>query len=201
MATLINKIPFDWKQKSVLQGRGFHVDVGAFSTPIVGGGNGQAIDQDQPEACISVPAGTSIIPIRISVQCQTPLIATDADECEILVAADITAVNVPNATAPTSETALKMYLGNGTSLCTCSSAFANNCTNPTLGMELAHSVVTADKNGTPANALWGELSLLYEPESPPVLVGPCALYVYWGGTVATSGFAQIEWLEYLTTEL
>jgi hypothetical protein len=58
-----------------------------------------------------------------------------------------------------------------------------------------------DMNGTPANALWGKLDLVYEPETPPMIVGPASLIVYWGGTVATIGFGQIEWLEFDTADL
>lgn len=197
---LLHKVPFDWKQRAVLQGRGFQVDVGAFSTPIVGGGNGTVIDQDQPEAMISVPSGTSIIPIRVSVQAQCGLAATDADENEILVAADISQASDGTGTM-TTETALKMYVGQGTTLCTCYSAFTADATAPVLGMELARKVEVMDLVGTPANA-WGHiLDLVYEPAVPPILVGPCMLLVYWGGTVAVSGFAQIQWLEYLTADL
>lgn len=186
---------YDWKMDAIRDGRGFHVDVGALSTPITGGGNGDVVDQDQPEAVISVPNGTCIIPIRLAVVCQTPLIASDSDESEIVVAVDIAAAAAGGT--KTSETALKMNVGHSrTSECTCTSAYTANMTNPTLGMELAHAVKVGDVQGTAANALWGDLSLLYEPKSPPILNGPCALYVYWGGTVATTGFAQIEWLEY-----
>ena len=197
---LLHKVPFDWKQRAVLQGRGFHVDVGAFSTPIVGGGNGTVIDIDQPEGLISVPSGTSIIPVRVSVQVQPGLAATDLDENEILVGVDIAKAFDASGTS-TSETALKMYLGQGTSLCTCASAFTGDCTAPVIGMELARKVETMDLLGTPANG-WGHiLDLVYEPNCPPVLVGPCCLVVYFGGTVAVSGFAQIEWLEFLTADL
>ena len=27
---------------------------------------------------------------------------------------------------------------------------------------------------------------------PPIIVGPAAMYLYWGGTVATTGFAQVQ---------
>ena len=83
---------FDWRMESVKAGNGYHVDVGGFSTPIQGGGAGTILDQDQPECTIAVPAGKVIIPIRIHVTCQTPLIAADSDEAEILIAVDKTAV-------------------------------------------------------------------------------------------------------------
>ena len=197
---LLHKVPFDWKQRAILQGRGFHVDVGAFSTPIVGGGNGTVIDQDQPEAMISVPSGTSIIPVRVSVQIQPGLAVTDLDENEILVAADISQASDGTGTM-TTETALKMFVGQGSTLCTCYSAFTADTTAPVVGMELARKVETMDLLGSPANG-WGHVvDLLYTPDPAPVLVGPCMLLVYWGGTVALSGFAQIEWIEFLTADL
>jgi len=187
---------YDWRMDQVKGGHGYHVDVGAFSTPITGGGNGTIIDQDQPDAAISCPAGYSIMPIRIHVVCQVPIIAADSDESEIVIAADIAAVGTPGATGYTSETAVNMHSGSGnTTACSCYSASTSNWTNPTLGMELAHAVNIADLGGTPASQAWGKLECLYEPVSPPILTGPCCIYIYWGGTVATTGFAQIEWIE------
>jgi hypothetical protein len=191
----------DWLQLKALEGRVFQVDVGALSTPILGGGAGTIIDQDQPEAVISVPTGTTIMPVRIAVQCQTPLLATDADESEILIAVDRAAA-CPFAGTWTAETALNMRTDNPrTSNCTCKSACTVNETNPTLGIELAHKVITGDMNGTPANALWGTLDLVYEPKVKPIIVGPAAVYVYWGGTVATNAFAQIQWAEVPSTDI
>jgi len=189
---------YDWKMDAIRGGYAYHVDVGAFSTGKTGGGTGTIIDQDQPEAIISCADGTSIIPIRISVACHTPLIAADSNEVEILIAADkaAAAAGTTGIAGATAETAVNMHTGSGnTTACSCYSASTANWTNPTLGMELARIVKTADVQGTAANALWGDLTLLYEPMAPPILTGPCAIYVYWGGTVAVLGFAQIEWIE------
>jgi len=186
----------DWRAIKVLEGKAFHVDVGEFSTPIVGGGNGTVIDLDQPEFCISVPTGKSIMPLRVSIQCQTPLLATDADEAEILLAVDKAAANAGDGTA-TTETSVNMRTdAPSSSSCTCKSAFTADTTDPVLGVELARKVIVGDMNGTPANALWGVLDMVYEPVAPPVIVGPAAVYGYWGGTVANSGFAQVEWIEF-----
>jgi hypothetical protein len=189
---------YDWRMDAIRAGKGFHVSVGAFSTPITGGGNGTVLDQDRPEGIISVAAGYVLIPIRIHVVCQTPLIALDSDESEILIAVDKAAAasGATGIAGATAETAINMHTGSSkTSNASCYSASTANWTNPTLGLELAHAVRVGDVQGTAANALWGELSLLYEPQTPPILTGPCAIYVYWGGTVATTGFAQIEWIE------
>jgi hypothetical protein len=66
---------------------------------------------------------------------------------------------------------------------------------PTLGIELARSVTVGDVQGTPATALMTKHELLYEPVAPALIVGPASLIGYWGGTVATPGFAQIQWVE------
>lgn len=191
-----------WKQGLVLEGRVFHFDVGTLSTPIQGGGAGTVIDLDQPEAILSIPSGTSIIPLRIAVQCQVPLLATDADECEILVAVDRTAASAGDGTK-TAETIFNLRTDNpSASLCTASSAYTADTTDPVLGLELARRVITGDVQGTAATALWTPLELLYpgDQEFAPVIVGPAMLVVYWGGTVATTGFAQIEWAEFDTSD-
>jgi hypothetical protein len=184
----------DWRLALVARGLGWHFDAGAFSTPIVGGGNGTVLDQDQPEFGVSVPSGFTIIPTRIHVQCQPPISAADADECEILLAVDRSAAYAGDGTVVL-ETPVNMRT-NAVGGCpaTCFSAGTGNITNPTLGMELGRAVKTVDYVGTPANALFSDLSFLYEPLVPPFLVGPCAIYGYWGGTVATSGFANVQFL-------
>ncbi len=189
---------YDWRMDKIKAGCGYHVDVGAFSTPITGGGAGTITDQDRPEAIISAAAGLVIIPIRILVTCQIPLLATDSDESEILIAVDVAAAaaGATGIAGATAETPVNMLTGSSnTSSCSCYSASTANWTNPTLGMELAHAVKVGDVQGTAANGMWTDLQLLYEPITPPILVGACAIYIYWGGTVATTGFAQIEWIE------
>lgn len=76
----------------------------------------------------------------------------------------------------------------------CFSAATADITDPVLGIELARRAVTGDMNGTPANALWGQLDLVYEPMVPGFFVGPAAIYGYWGGTVATPGFAHLDFI-------
>lgn len=191
----------DWRQALVARGFGWHIDVGAFSTPITGGGNGTVLDQDQPEFGVSVASGWTLVPLRVHVVCQTPLIAADADESEILLAADRAAAWANDGTV-TSETPTNMRsdITDG-SPANCFSAATANITSPTLGIELGHAAVTGDVQGTAATALWGELSLLYEPLNPPFLVGPAAMYGYWGGTVATTGFAQVDFLVFRSSEI
>ena len=191
---------YDWRMDAIRDGRGFHVTVGALTTPIVGGGAGTAIVINTPEALISVPDGTSILPIRVDVQCELPTIATAGDVSEIIIGSDKDAAWDTTGTK-VDETAVNMRTTHtATSLCTCASAFTVAPTvDPAADYEIARAQSTGsfytDAEDPPLNANFEELKLLYEPLSPMILDGPCMLLVYWGGTVATTGFAQIEWIE------
>ena len=68
---------------------------------------------------------------------------------------------------------------------------------PVLDMELARMVKTYEIEGTATSTHWDRgVELVYEPNYPPFLVGPCSLLVYFGGTVANiGGFAQLMWVE------
>lgn len=191
----------DWRDRAISLGYGGHVSIGAISTPITGGGAGTVLDPEQPEGVISVSKGYTLIPLRITVQCHVPLLATDADEAEILIAADVIAA-WPGSGTRTDEAVFNMQTSGGTPPgggsevrgVVAASAFTADTATPTLGMELDRSVITGDVQGTPASALWTPLGLLYEPLHPPRIKGPGAIYLYWGGTVATSGFAQASFL-------
>lgn len=187
----------DWYAGRIIEGRGYHVSIGAVSTPIQGGGAGTVFDAEQSEGVLSIPSGTTIIPFRIHVQTQAPLIAADNDETEILIAVDRTAVSTASGSTGTAETIfnLRTDLGSTGSLVTAISANTSDHNTPTLGIELAGMHANADVQGTAATALWNRFDLLYEPKVPPMIAGPAALYIYWFGTVATTGFAQVQWIE------
>ncbi len=189
----------EWLQHYVNRGHGYIVTIGAFSTPIVGGGDGTILDQNQPEGMFAIPSGVTMMPYRISVQTLVPLIATDADEAEILIAVDKDTVFAEDGTT-TIETPVNLRMNSAkTSSVVAESAATADITNPTLDLELARAITVADVQATQTNVLTSQLDLLYEPKIVPALVGPCGLYLYWGGTVAVSGFAQIEWVEFDST--
>jgi hypothetical protein len=197
----------DWVQAAILEGYGFVANVGALSTPVVGGGNGTIVDLDQPEFGMIIPAGKTIVPIRIAIQLTTPLAATDADEVEAVGYVDVTAATVAAAldgtwTTTTTPTNMRIALVNrNSSDCTVKSGCTADTTDPTESIDLFHMQLTADMNGTPANAMWNRPELVYEPKNPPYIVGPASMFIHWGGTVAVSGFAQIFWLELPSTQL
>lgn len=179
-------------------GHGYHVTIGAFSTGILGGGALTILDQDQPEGVLSIGGNQAMIPVSITVQAETPLVAADDDEAEILIAVDRTSGVAGISGGGTQEEVFNMRTdlgGSETGPIQAWSAVTVNITNPTLGIELARKITVAEIAGVAANTLWGELSLNYEPKHPPILVGAAdglALYLYWGGTVAVNGYAQVE---------
>ena len=188
-----------WIQCLILEGVGYAAFEGAFSTPAVGGGAAAIIDIDRPNFTLGVPDGTTILPFRIHGQGLTPLLATDADESEILFGVHVgTKITVAAATSLTPRN-LATGLAQG-SVCDAQKTHSTNiATAPTVDMELDRAIVVGDLNGTPANALWGRLDLLYEPKYVPLIKGPSTLLVYRGGTVATTGFTQVFWIELPST--
>ena len=197
----------DWIQAAILEGKGFIANIGALSTPVVGGGAGTIVDLDQPEFGMIIPDGTTIIPIRLNIQLTAPLMATDADEVEALAFVDTTAATVASALDGTwantiTPKNMRIALTNrDSSLCTVKSVCSGDTTDPTESIDLCHMQVTGDMNGTPANAIWSRNELLYEPKNPPMIIGPASLFAYWGGTVATSGFMQFFWIELPTVQV
>lgn len=191
----------DWKQALIMEGRGFVVNVGAFSTPAIGGGTaGAVLDANAPECLVSVPTGTSILPLRISIDIQQGAYVTEGDECEAIIAVDQDGAWDTVGTS-TGETIYNLNtLHSNTSACVARSEFNTEpMTTPTLDIELAHIVAEADATGTAWGSSshfgWTTLQLVYEPVNPPIINGPAMLIVFWGGTVATSAFATITWLE------
>ena len=79
------------------------------------------------------------------------------------------------------------------SLCTVVSANTSDHGTPTISAELAR--VGKVTNLLTAGITQGVLDLLYEPDDPPIIIGPAAVYMYWCGTQAMSGFAQAQWIE------
>jgi len=185
-----------WKQLAVADAKGFHTEVGAFVTGIVGGGAVTIPDQDRPELVVSVPAGLMIFPIRIQFSAVIPNIAADADYEMALVAVDVTGAWDATGTA-TTETPTNMKNGGAASGCTVRSAFTANMTNPTLSKELYKGMMTAELI-TGVGSLWTPSLPVYEPEIPHQIVGPAMLICYFGGSVATTGYINADWLEFET---
>lgn len=182
----------NWKEALVLEGRVHTFMVGAVETGIVGGGNGTTIDADQPEFVVSVPSGTSLIPLEITIAFGTDLNAA-GEVAQALVIADTAAAYDDTGTV-TTETPVNLLSGGGvTTVATAVSACTVNMTAPTESHLIAarawgYSILTA-------GAGVGEFDLNYVAELPHILKGPAAFYGYWGATGAATGWAKVTWAE------
>ena len=185
---------------------------GDFSTGKVGGGDATALDLNQPEFVIGIPAGVCIRPISVYVQVQAGVTTGDANETEALIAVDSLGYWNGNGThtivVPSN---LRTDLDKG-SMCTVAQAETGDLTTtpgyaiiaaaePVLDMELDRVVSTA--NFGDATGIWDRIvELKWQPKHPPYLVGPCSLIVYFGGTIATvGGFVQATWIEGKVSDL
>jgi len=190
----------DWRMAMVDEGRAFVVNVGAFTTPVTGGGTaGVTMDPNAPEFILSIPNNISVYPKRILIAVQPGAMAAEADETEIVIGVDQDQARGTTGTA-TAETIYNLNtLHSRASSCTATSAYTANTTLPVLDIELAHAVQEVDSfthgGGSGTTLRVQRFELLYEPDAPPRINGPAMLCIYWGGTIAALGFATIEWYE------
>ena len=191
-------ITADWLSAMVMRGLGWIVQVGDLSSPVLGGGGTNVILAQQPELIIDIPAKWTLIPLRIAVDAETPLIGADNNESEILMTVDRTQINDVLSGTEVQEfpSNMRTDIVAGCPFLVASAVTANLTAAPTRSFDLAHRTIVADilLANTPAMTLWGDLWVLYEPDNPPFVVGPASLQVHWGGTVATSAYCQMAFL-------
>jgi hypothetical protein len=189
----------DWKQSMILAGYGYHFDHGTLTTPIVGGGNGTILDIDEPEGFIAVPTGMSIIPLRLSIQCEL-VSPADHEVQEIWVYAD-KGVEAVTGAVYTAKVPYNMRLSSARAAsCVCGGGVTTAFTTaPVADIQLARKQVVDDF--TTSGHVSEIFELIYEPLHPPIIDGPCILCWSWGGTQAMSGYFQMDFIERVTSEL
>lgn len=192
--------------RMVADGYGRAVTVGAFSTGIVGGGNGTVLDLDQPELVIAIPTNLVVRILRAEIVVQGGISTADSDETEALLGVDSLGYwTVDGTSTAENPSNLNSRLDKG-SACKVGSAFTADMTttprnggtaaDPVIDIELARVVETADQGGTAANVAYRGIRLEYQPLIPPWLEGQCSIVGYWGGTIATvGGYAVVQWVE------
>ncbi len=197
-------VSLPWRMGLTLEGRTFYISTstyagGSMPAAITGGGAGTVPDLDQPDACVSVPAGTVIIPLWLAGQVIPPAALADNDASEIIFAVDRSAAWVLDGTVTAVTPINRRSDAPRASACRCFVAATGDITDPVITWELAR------KEGFTNIGAAGEetfaLDLVYEPEAPPVIVGPAMLLGYFGGTHAETGFIQMCWAEFSKSEL
>lgn len=186
-------ITADWKTNLAMEGLVYRVTVGTMvaggiETMITGGGNGTVVNGDQPEMGISVGLGYYLVPLEIIVSTRCKLDA-DTNTANIMVIAD-RAAGIPSDGTKVTATPLNLLDGGRAFPGDAFTACTADMTDPTVSEIMAHASVMGNDNGTAANLSYPLLDLHYCPTVPEFIAGPCAVYVYWGGTQATAGLCS-----------
>ncbi len=187
-------ITADWKTNLAMEGLVYRVSVGTITgggdvSPVTGGGAGTTIDQDQPEIAIGVDAGYYLVPLEIIVSGQVDMDA-DGEEGNIIAVVDRSA-GVPTSVTGTIETPTNQLDGGAAFPGRAFSAITGDITDPTVDEVLDYVNIQGSDNGTAGNLAVTQLRMVYRPEIPNFIAGPCGLYVYWGGTAAVPGIASV----------
>ncbi len=188
----------DWRQAFIARGFGWHVQVGALTTPITGGGDGTVLDLEQPELAINVPTGYTMVPLRIAVECQVGVQTTDAHENEIVIGFDRTQVQTAGTSTTEVPANMRSDITAAAPFTSYSAYTADGVAAPVI-TELARKAGQVDLQGTAATLNVYQFDLLYEPLNPLFIVGPAHIAVYFGGNIALPGFIQASVLAFPST--
>ncbi len=187
------------------RGLGWHTTVGAFSGGIIGGGNATTMSvADEPELSIDVPRLFTTQLVRLSVQAPPSAVSAASDEeMEILCTIDRTQISGSVAADGTVEVPINMRtdIVGGCPNNVVSAVVNQAATTSARSFDLVRRTQVMDYNGSPTEVLWTENDLLYEPETPLLLVGPANISVFFGGTKAVTGFIQAVWVTFPTNEI
>ena len=192
-------VSFPWKQAAVLEGRCFHVQVGALVTAIACG-SGTVPELAEPELVISVPSGSVLMPLSVYANAIPADGFANHDDINIILGIDRTQVHDLSGTSTTEIIYNMRTDAPRSNTCTAVSAVTADMTAAVVAMELIRTDVFMEQTtavGTEAI----EMKLRYEPEAAPMIVGPAMLVLMWGGTSAVSGYAQATWAEWTKAEL
>jgi hypothetical protein len=176
----------DWKMALALEGRVFHAGAGIDMTAITS----VAFDQDRPDFWLSIPASTTILPLRVEVAVMSQEEGTDG------------AIYVARVTAAPSTTA-GAAPGEAISCTRSDLPRVSNCTARQLAD--ANLTVTGYSGITVMSrpvASIEPLNMLYEPLTPEVLVGPAGLYVKASATTAQMLIrVMVTWAEFHSNQV
>ncbi len=181
----------DWKERLILAGRCYRLSIGTIAA---GGsftkvGNGTTVDLDVPQGIIAVDTGY-LIPISLQLALHSDADAED-DEVSVLLTGDrnsaLSAVEIAAGTA-TPETPDNLLDGAIPFEGRVASIATADVADPT------HSDIFYFKHWEAIGAdelVITEFFVDKEFVIPTLLAGPCTMYLYFGGTVATTAMGSI----------
>lgn len=207
MTRLGQLLTADWKTNLALAGKAYSLHIGTLTTGadvglITGGGAGTTIDSDQPEVIIGVDVGYFLIPLEIRVACNVDMDA-NAEYGSILLFADRSQAPPTSATGtPGIVTANNLLDGGAGFPGRAFGGVTTDITDTVMTELLDYEYLVGSDNGTAANLVSNRLKMLYQPQVPSLIAGPCSLVVCYGGTAAVAGMVSAivaavptNWLE------
>ena len=180
-------VAMDWFTAMSMEGRVFNVALNAPDTTMTGE---TAYDATHPSILIDIPDGVTFIPVHLDI-CYEDAAGTDN---YIIVGAD--------------DVALYSSGGTGTKVSTCNNIRTDNphasavtavytgdnqltITDPGATERILFSYVNAFADATTSPPI----QVIWEPKSPPVLVGPASFFVYCYGSTAPEFSFSVQWVE------
>lgn len=195
----------NYLDRMVADGFGRAALVGALSTGLVGGGAGTVILVAQPLLVIGIPANIVLRPLYISLSVQPGIETTDSNEVDALIGVDSLGLWSGDGTKTDEEPSnMNPRFGKGSACRVASAVTADLTTTPKSGAAAAAPVVDMELARTTQTTNFGdatgishrETKIVYEPNYPDWLEGPCTLFVNAGGSIATVGcFITAKWVE------
>jgi len=192
-------VSMPWKQALVLEGRCFHVQVGALITAIACG-SGTVPELAEPELVISVPTGMVMMPLAVYANSIPADNFANHDDLAMILGIDRSQAHDLSGTSTTEVIYNMRTDAPRSNACTAVSAVTADMTAAVMAMELLRTDTFMEQT-TAVGSLDVQMTLRYEPIAAPMLVGPAMLVLMWGGTSATTGFAQATWAEWSKAEL
>lgn len=192
-------ISFPWKQALILEGRCYHVQVGALVTAVACG-SATVPELAEPELVISVPAGVVMMPLAVYANGIPVDTVADHDDLNIILGIDRTQAHDLSGTSTTEIVYNMRTDAPRSNMCTSVSAVTADMTAAVMAMELMRTDTFIEQT-TAVGTVPIIMELRYEPVAAPLLVGPAMLVLMWGGTTPVTGYAQATWAEWSKAEL
>jgi hypothetical protein len=178
-------VTMDWYTAMALEGRVFNVALAAPDGVMTGA---TAYDPTHPSILIDVPEGAVFIPVHVDICYED---ASSTDNYIIIGCEDI-----------------NTYVSGGTAISACNNLRTDNpyasaitskycsdsaitATDPAVSERILFSYVNAFLDATTSPPM----QVVWEPKSPPVLVGPASFFAYCYGAAAPEFSFSIQWVE------
>lgn len=178
-------ITMDWYTAMALEGRVFNVALATPDTTMTGA---TSYDPTHPSIVIDIPEGTVFIPVHVDICYED---AGSTDNYIIIGCEDITT-----------------YSSGGTAISTCNNLRTDNPRASTITvLKASDSAITATDPGATERILFSyvnafldattspPMQVIWEPKSPPILVGPASFLAYCYGAGAPEYSFSIQWVE------